>query len=683
MAVETDVGPFTPAEVRSLAVLAETFVPGVDPDPVAGLAARALVRSADPAQVQQLRLVLRLLETPLVNLVTAGRASPLRSLSAADRERLLLRWAHSPIPLKRSAFQALRKLLSFLAYAIRDGEGNSPLLERIGYVTDDPPITAARTPVRPIPIDRSPGDNPVVLEADVIIVGSGAGGGVMAAELAAAGRSVLVLEAGPGLDEASMPRTELDAFSRLYLNHGLLSTWDGAISMLAGSGVGGGTVINWMTCIDLPASIRTEWEHAHGIDGVDGMEWDRDRAEVERALGVTPSGAFPPKDAAILRGAAALGWESGPIHRNALSCVDCGSCPFGCPRGTKLGGLRVHLATAVGAGARVVDRIRVTRLVLEGRRVIGVEGNLLVEDGTTGMPVVDVAGDPTSARVRHLVARAPQVVLAAGALRSPAILQGTGAVHGAVGRHLRLHPVPVVAGRMPEPVDMWRGTMQAARSLQFQDGGPDRNGYVIESAPGHPGLLALAIPWDGAADHAAWMQASSHLTPLVAVTRDGGTGRTTLTGAGRVRIDYRLDERGIRTLRHATASMARLIRAAGAVEILAAATPILAHRVDGPNEQVRFNRFVDRVSILDFSPNRGTVFSAHQMGTVRMGADLAGYAADPRGRVRGADGSVIAGLYVADGSTFPTGIGVNPMLTVMAMARRISRTVLAEHRARG
>ncbi|MBI3746470.1 MAG: GMC family oxidoreductase N-terminal domain-containing protein [Chloroflexi bacterium] len=476
-----------------------------------------------------------------------------------------------------------------------------------------------------------------------------------------------------------MPRTELDAFSRLYLNHGLLATWDGAISMLAGSGVGGGTLVNWMTCIDAPGSVRAAWARDHGLDGLDGAEWDADRAAIEDEIGVTASAFIPPKDEAILRGAAALGWEAAPIRRNARSCTDCGSCPFGCPRGTKLGGLRVHLPRAVAHGARVVDRVRVTEVLYDHGRVTGVAGNLLVEDPASGMPVLGPAGGP-SAAIRRLVVRAPQVVLTAGALRSPAILQAGGTVHHAVGRHLRLHPVPVVAGRMADPVDIWRGTMQAARSAEFIDADGGRDGYVIESAPGHPGLLALAVPWDGAAEHASWIEASRHLSPLVAVTRDGGEGRVSRTGSGRVRVDYRLDAVGVRTLRHAAASMARLIRAAGALEILAAATPIIRHRVDGPDEPARFEAYLARVGTMDFGPNRGTVFSAHQMGTIRMGADPADHAADARGRVRGADTRVIPGLYVADTSTFPTGLGVNPMLAAMTMARRVSRTVAAEGR---
>jgi choline dehydrogenase-like flavoprotein len=279
--------------------------------------------------------------------------------------------------------------------------------------------------------------------------------------------------------------------------------------------------------------------------------------------------------------------------------------------------------------------------------------------------------------------RARQVVLAAGALRSPAILQASGVRHRAIGRHLRLHPAPLVVGAMPSPIDIWHGPMQGARSFQFGADEPGRHGYVIESTPGHPGLIALGLPWDGMDDHAGLMREARNLLPLVAVTRDGGEGRVTLTRAGNVRIDYTLDKVGLATLRHATVHMARLARAAGAGELIVAATPSLRfHPISASPaaEDAAFERFVDRLTAMDFAPNRGSVFSAHQMGTLRMGTRRRQHVCDPAGRVRASSrrNRVVGGLYVADASLFPTAIGVNPMLTVMALARRVARTVLAE-----
>jgi choline dehydrogenase-like flavoprotein len=231
-------------------------------------------------------------------------------------------------------------------------------------------------------------------------------------------------------------------------------------------------------------------------------------------------------------------------------------------------------------------------------------------------------------------------------------------------------------------MDMWNGPLQGAQSMEFAADERNRRGYVIESAPGHPGLLALAVPWDGIDDHAATMHASRDLLPLIAVTRDGGEGRVTRTRAGRVRIDYALDKVGVATLRHATVRMARLARAAGAGEILVCATPsIRFDPIVGSQaaDDAAFERFIDRVERLDLGPNRTSLFSAHQMGTLRMGGGR-DHVCDPAGRVRagGLRNRVIGGLYVADASLFPTAIGVNPMLTVMALARRVARTVLAE-----
>src|SRR6266550_2231609 len=184
--------PWSDRELESLAQLAETIVRGGSVRR-AGLASEALTRSADPSQVRQLRLVLRLVQSRLVNLLLMGKAASFRDLSPADRERCLLGWAHSRIPLRRSAFQAFGRLLAFIAYA---DPGSAimpnPRHAAVGYRPEHPPLTMERTTIRPVAFD--PGEGPVTLEADVVVVGSGAGGGVIAAELTRVGRSVVVVE---------------------------------------------------------------------------------------------------------------------------------------------------------------------------------------------------------------------------------------------------------------------------------------------------------------------------------------------------------------------------------------------------------------------------------------------------------------------------------------------------------
>jgi choline dehydrogenase-like flavoprotein len=650
-------------ELRTLAAVAETFVRG-GAVRRANLAASAIERSLDPGQVRQLRLVLRLLESPLANLVLARRPSRFRDLAPPRRERYLLSWANSPIPQRRSAFHALRRLLTFIAYADPGETAPNPHWRTSGYAVERPPVTPDRTPLRPFPLPAVVGGG-IAIEADVVVVGSGAGGGVVAADLAAAGRSVVVLEAGPFVDEATMPATELDSFDRLYLDQGLASTWDGAALLLAGSAVGGGTLINWMTCAMPPDDVRSDWRRDHGIDTGDAFA--ADAIALAGELSVAPSPAMPPKDAAILQGAEALSWRASTIERNARGCTDCGSCSFGCPRGTKASGIRAHLATAQAHGARIVPRARCDRILLEGGRATGVEATVQTADGPVKLSV-----------------RAPQVVVAAGALRTPGVLARSGIAHPAIGRYLRIHPAPVVAGRMPEPVKMWKGPLQAARLDEFAASGPGRHGYVVESAPAHLGLLALALPWEGTDAHEAVMQRAASIAPLVAVTRDGGEGRVVETKRGGTRIDYRLDATGIATLRHALVSMARLSRAAGALEIIAVGMPPAVfgrHGIPSGGEASTFAAFEDHLSRFDFAPNRGSVFSAHQMGTARMGSDRRLHPCDLRGHLRRGAGrrdAVVGGLYVADASLFPTAIGANPMLTIMALARHVARTVAAE-----
>ena len=701
------------ADLARLAAVFETFVPG-GAIRRSTMAAALLSEVADPADLRMLRKVLRAFDSRPVNALLGHGAVRFRDMPAERREAMLLRWATSRVPQRRTAYQTLKRLACFLAYADPGpaaGDGNV-LWGRIGYRPVDEPVTAEPPAIRTLdaaapdaagplaleaPVDRevsvgrgSHDGGPLVLEADVAIVGSGAGGGVVAAMLAAAGRDVLVIEAGGYVPEPEMTGRELDGFDRLYLDHGMTSTADLGVAILAGSTLGGGTVVNWATCFAPPEWLRAEWAARHGLEGFDGPETAADVAALESELGVAPPPGIPPKDRAILEGAAGLGWDAAPLMRDADGCGDCGACGFGCRRGAKRSGPRAHLAEAARHGARFLVRAPVDRVVVEQGRAAGVTGRVELPDGS----------------VRPFTVHARQVVVAAGTLRTPGVLARSGVAHPAVGSNLRLHPVAVVAGRMPWPVEMWHGTMQAASCSQFlrpgpadrQRHGPAHGGFIIESAPGHPGLIAMAFPWSGAADHAVRMGRARSYAPFIGIVRDQGSGRVRLTRSGGVRIEYRLAPQDARTARRALVEMARLARAAGALEVLALGTPARSISLaaaatgataatgvagtDGGGAAVTshaWNAYLRDLASFDFSPNRGFLFSAHQMGTARAGSNPRGSACDPWGRAR-ADtaGGVIRGLYVADASLFPTASGVNPMVTVMALSRRVARTVLAE-----
>jgi choline dehydrogenase-like flavoprotein len=635
----------------------------------AELALETIAATSSRADRLMLGVALRALDSRVLSWLTGAGWTRFRTADLAAREAILTRWAQSRIPQRRTAFQAWKRLGLFLAYAYPGPDPSRPLnpeWERIGYAPAERPPRVPPPSLAPLEVDRT-STSTLELDADVVVVGSGAGGGIVAARLAAEGRSVLVIESGPYAAEADMPTLEAEAYRDLYLDRGTTSTADLSMTILAAQVVGGGTTLNWTTSLPPPPRIRDAWAREHGLEGIDDGSTDDDLARLSTELDLQAPTVIPPKDRLILDGAGALGWEASPTRRNAGPCTECGACAFGCARGSKRSGPRVHLAAAAAAGARILVEARVDRLSHGAGTVSGVEGRLR-------------GGRPFRAHARR-------VVMAAGALRTPVILEGSGLSHPELGRNLRLHPVVAVAARLAGPVDMWLGPSQAARSLQFVDPGsadregigPDHGGFIIEAAAPHPGLVAGALPWAGRTASHDLLGQMRGIATLIGIVRDGDGcgGRVRRAAAGRARIDYRLDAATANGGRRALVEMARLARAGGALEAFSAATPPERWSAAGP--EAAFTTFVRRLAATDMSPNRVSLFSAHQMGTARAGGNPRTHPCDPYGRLRlDRSGRLLEGCYVADASLFPTAVGVNPMLTVMLLAERTARAVLAD-----
>ena len=644
--------------VRLLADVFEAFAPMSRHEAVrrAELAAETLAATRSRSDRLQLGLALRSLELAPLSALSGGGLHRFSRATPGQRERVLLAWSRSRIPQRRTAFQAWKRLALFLAYA---DPGPDPLhpanaaWDRVGYHPPQPPPTPAEQGVVPVPVEE-------VRDADVVVIGSGAGGGVVAGRLAAAGLDVVVLEAGDG---GPPPTLEAEAWRDRYLDQGTTATSDLSVTILAGATLGGGTAVNWTTTFAPSDELRAAWESEHGLDGFAGLETDADLERLWAELDPQPPTVVPAKDRVILDGARALGWDADVTRRNAGPCTECGACGFGCARGAKRATTHVHLAAASGAGARVAANARVTRIVMRDGIVRGVVG---------------AAGDRGGFAVR-----APRVVVAAGALRTPVLLAASGlGTHPGVGRNLRLHPTVAVIALMPDAVDMWHGPLQAASCGQFRASGPEANdgigpahgGFLVESAPPHPGLAAAAISWHGIADAAELMERARHWAPVIGIIREAGSGRVRPGAGGRAVIDYRLDPADAATARRALVEMSRLGQAAGAVELRTGSVPAERWRRGEP-----FERYLRAAAEVDIGPNRLSLFSAHQMGTVRSGADPRRHPADPGGRLRrDTDGSRASGIYIGDGSLLPAAPGVNPMLTIMAMAERTSRAVLAD-----
>ena len=589
--------------MRSLDAICETFAPGAVEQGVPDAVLDALEHDLSARERRRLLLLLR------------TWAPGYRRLSQARRETVLRTWRDSPVPLMRTGFQALRKASLAFAYMLPGR------WEEIGYpgplgVHPDAPGPRLE------PLDAREG---LELDCDVCVVGSGAGGGVAAAVLAAAGLDVVVLEAGGYFSERDFDGAERTALRRLYRGGGAAATDDQGVSLIAGACLGGGTVVNYTTSFRLPEEVLAEWEGLGFPSGELGPSLD---AVCER-LGVNTDHNRPSRrDELMARGLERLGWHLDRMPRNVLGCeqgVRCGSCGYGCPLGAKQSTLRTWLEDAASAGTRIVTGAKARRIVVRDGRAVGVDAG------------------PVQVRARAVVA-------AGGALETPALLLRSGLRNPNVGRWLRLHPATGVFGAFEEDVRPWEGSLQALYSDEHRD---LEAGYGVkyETIPAHPALIAAAFPWEGAAEHRRLMGALARTSLIAVIPRDRDAGRVRIGRDGEPIVSYRLSPGDAERLARGIDGAGRILAAAGAREIFTG--------------HARHQRWDDGFApnAFAFGPGRGSLYSFHLMGSARMGGSAASSAVNPAG-----EAWEVENLVVADGSAFPTASGVNPMITIEAIA---------------
>lgn len=552
----------------------------------------------------------------------------------------------------------LRQLTQVVHYGGVGTDGRNPTWPHVGYPG---PSAPAAPPGGRLPVTR-PGPDEVAsgswrLGADAVVVGSGAGGGVVAARLAASGLDVLVLEAGSDMQEEDFPTDELSALHSMYWRHGLVTTEDDNVAVLAGATLGGGTTINWSNWVAPPSHVRAEWATEHGLDGLDGGDFDDDLAAVGARVGATAEGTRPNgANASLLAGAEALGWSAELTTRNVDLAIEddraTGLTGFGDRSGAKQGSLRTWLRDAVDADARVITDCTVEVVRSVDGRATGVSG------WWTG---------PAGQRVTVEV-DAPVVVLAAGALGTPGVLLRSGIGGPAVGRHLRLHPVPAIHGVHDEPQEGWKLPPQGVVVDEFAAtwGG---HGYLLETAHYHPGLSAALVAWRDPRDVKLVMSRFGHIAPFLAVVRERGSGRVTLGADGHAVAHHPLDDDLDRqVVRRAVRHLVEVHVAAGARTVLDVTAP--GRRTWRQGQPWR--GFADACAAAPLGADGRRLFSAHQMGSARMGVDERTSVADTDGQLRD-----VRGVWIGDASAFPTAVGANPMCTVMALAHRTASRILA------
>ncbi len=664
-------GGFDSEERQTLRTLCDTLVPRIpgvpDPDGLFGRAATDLRVDEDivqivgnylaPDQEEDFHRLLRTVENPLLNLLLSGRPSRFTHLAIEARERYLLGWAHSRLAVKRQGFHAIKRLTNFLFYAkLLDG-GRNPNWKALGYDGPDDQERARYQHPEELQIVPFVPQRETTLRADVCVIGSGAGGGVIAAKLAESGYKVIVLEAGSYRTPDNFTQREAEAYDTMFQGHGVLTTKDLAFGVLAGQTAGGSTTINWMISLKPPVWARQEWERDAGMEGVAGAGFEAMIDEVWARLHATQEESqVNPCNDVLRRGSAALGYVEGTDYhvadRNAKGCQQrCDFCFFGCIYNAKQSALVTYLPDAFHAGARFLFDTKAHHIVVEGGAAKGVEATY--RGNGHEIPV-------------HV--KADQIVAAGSALQTPALLLRSGITFPGVGFGLRFDPTTAVFGEFTEPIRFWKGPMQTVVVTRFQSADEAHHGPWLEVAPAHPGLAALALPWKGGREHKELMSRIARSANTIVLVRDWTEGRVTIDARGEPVFDYVLDPRDRRNLTLGLQEAARIQRAAGAVRLSTLhMEDLTVGDGSGPIPQADFEDFLERVGRASVGPNRLALFTAHPMGSARAGRDPRTSAAKPTGECH-----EVANLWIGDGSIFPTAPGVNPTISIMSMAIRTS-----------
>lgn len=630
---------------RALEAICDTFAPGDDGLPSAsalGVPDALLAAIAANPRAAERKLTARLLElwdTRPLTAVAGGGFQRFSELDPGRREKALLSWADSRLGQRRAAFQALRKGVLLMYYMLPGAAGErSPVWEAIGYPGPlGPPESRPPRSIQPLEVS---GD--VTLECDVCIIGSGAGGGTAAGVLAQAGLDVIVLEAGGYYDTADFDGAELQGFQRLYLNGGGAATADQSLGLIAGACLGGGTTVNFTTSFRTPDDVREEWA-SHGVSAFTSDDYSRSLDAVCERLGVNQEHNRPSaRDDIFQRGLAALGWHADRMPRNVRGCEQgriCGYCGQGCQRGAKQSTLATWLSDAHTAGTRILVNTRAERVLVRSGNAEGVDA-------------VTADGHRVSVRSRA-------VVSACGAINTPALLRRSGLGNENIGKHLRLHPVSAVWGVFDQEIRPWEGTMQAIYSDEHRhlDGG---YGVKYETGPIQPSLIISFAPWRSGAQHAQMMQALPQTGVIGVILRDRDSGEVKVGRDGHPIVKYRLSGYDTRHLRTGVDGAAQILEAADARSIFSSHARWVSYEPGRRGSREQFMRDADACG---WSAGRCALNSFHIMGSARMGGSPADSACDPDGQTWD-----VRGLYVCDASAFPTASGVNPMISIEAIA---------------
>lgn len=643
----------TPGERSILDAVGEVLLPAGGPVPQSAADAGVIEYLDDylfkiPARQRRLiRLLLRAVD--LGPLLLRPGFKCFTGLSAAERERYLASWEQSGVYARRAAFTSLRALFT-MAYLADESVQRQLGMTAAPACSEVVPSARGVDPYAGVKeFGGYKGD--MKDEADVVVVGSGPGGAVMARELSRLGRSVILVEEGPIARRGEFVTEPGESMHRWCREDGLGTTTGNVfLPTLHARCLGGTSVINSAICSRAQPSIFWGWHERHGLraitrEGLDPFydrlkEWLNVRPTEERVLGR--------RNLLFREACIAMGFSHAPMDRAESGCAGCAECFTGCPTLAKQSADISCIPVAVRDGARVYTSVRAESLLVDGRRVTGVFGRVVTRDGRTG---------PT------LSARGKVVVLAAGPTATPVILLKNGLANKSVqvGRNLQFHPGAAIMGIFPDPVDPWRGATQGYQSLQFLD-----EGIKLEVLWSPLAILALRFPGFGLPhkEHLSRARFSAPWDAFVLTRRSFGAVKTGGRDDWRPRMSWNFDAGDAALLQRGLGHIADMFFAAGAAEILPG--------IHGIPSVIKSRERAQAIKTARLAPEDFIVAATHVFGTTRMGGDPARSVVDESCRCHELDN-----LYITDAGVLPEGTGVNPMFTVMALSLRTAGIIHA------
>ncbi len=597
-------------------------------------------------------------------------------------------WANSYLPPLRQTFKAL----SFLFKQV--WLKTSPT---VGPIMGFPRVPVHGKPGKGIDyqfVQFPPGSDTETIETDVVIVGSGCGGGVCAKNLAEDGHRVLVVEKAYHFPPEHLPMSEADAGVHLFMNGGVDPSDDNSISVIAGQAWGGGGTVNWSASLQTQGYVRREWADA-GLPFFTSAEYQNCLDRVCHRMGVSADHIEHNfTNNVMLEGARKLGYNVKAVPQNTGGNKHyCGYCTLGCGAAEKQGPVISFLPDAERAGAKFIEGFDCEKVIFDetsGRKVaIGVQGTWTSRDSHGGVS----GSDRTK---RKVFIKAKKVIVSCGTLQSPLLLLRSGLQNAQIGRNLYLHPVNLIGAIFPQAVNPWEGGILTSVSGELEKQSGTSHGVKLEAMTMLPGWWLTFQPWLGGLDWKLRCAQFKHMTGFISLARDRDAGRVYPDPVdGRCRIAYTPSAFDKRHILEGMLALARICYVQGAEEIFTVTDGVPSFRRDSPtsttsstpvtpttdateaeaveNQGINdpsFQSWLDTIRKTGLKTPATSFGSAHQMGTCRMGASPRTSVVDPRGRVWD-----VEGLYVADASVFPSASGVNPMVTNMAIADWISRGV--------